>query len=224
MNELLTSMVNVFFDNQVFKFQKFGGISRYFAELIDGLRHTKDISVIPDFFFSDNKHLRYKKLTKFNKLNDSRNFRGRKRIKDYLKEREAASMKRKIKGGNFNIFHPTYYDPYFLEYLPPGKPFVLTVHDMIHETYYDPKDNLLSNETKQKRILIPLATRIVAVSEKTKGEILRLFPDVSCNKIEVVYHGSSLDISSSKIKGAISSKYILYVGHRTSQITWLKRK
>jgi len=35
---------------------------------------------------------------------------------------------------SFDIFHPTYYDPYFLNYLK-GKPFVLTIYDMIHELF-----------------------------------------------------------------------------------------
>ena len=38
-----------------------------------------------------------------------------------------------IKNLQYDIFHPTYYDNYFLAHLK--KPLVLTVHDMIHEKY-----------------------------------------------------------------------------------------
>ena len=36
--------------------------------------------------------------------------------------------------GDFDVFHPTYYSDYFLSHLN-GKPFVLTIHDMIPELY-----------------------------------------------------------------------------------------
>ena len=44
---------------------------------------------------------------------------------------------------NFDVFHPTYYDLYFLNYIK-KKPFVVTIHDTIYEVYpemFSSRDN-----------------------------------------------------------------------------------
>lgn len=67
---------------------------------------------------------------------------------------------------DYNLFVPTYYDTNFLNYIE-NKPFVLTVYDMIHELfpqYFSDSESL----TKNKRLLIEKANRIIAVSENTK--------------------------------------------------------
>ena len=63
---------------------------------------------------------------------------------------------RQIKAQNFDVFHPTYYDPYFLKYIG-DKPFVLTVYDMIHEKFNTlfPQDDKISEFKRtltQKRL------------------------------------------------------------------------
>jgi glycosyltransferase involved in cell wall biosynthesis len=107
------------------------------------------------------------------------------------------------------VFHPTYYDPYFLRYLK-GKPFVLTVHDMIYELFpeYFTEDKYT---VQNKRILISSASRINVISESTKKDLLRLFPEVE-NKITVVYHGCSFPV----LDGITEKEdYILFTGARS---------
>ena len=67
--------------------------------------------------------------------------------------------KNQIESGKFDIFHPTYYNPYFLKLLK-NKPYVLTVHDMIHELF---PDMFRGDQTPvHKKELIDHATKIIA--------------------------------------------------------------
>lgn len=117
-----------------------------------------------------------------------------------------------LKKGDFEVFHPTFFSDYFLPYLN-GRPFVLTIHDMIPELYpqYFSRDDI---QVVMKKKLAPLASAIIAVSENTKKDIIRILgiPD---NKIHVIYHGCSFP-HTSKREIQISNPYLLYVGDRNN--------
>lgn len=71
-----------------------------------------------------------------------------------------------LKSKQYDIFHPTYFDDYFLPYLK-GKPFILTIHDMTPELfpqYFSKYDY----QIRKKKILANKAAHIIAVSETTK--------------------------------------------------------
>jgi glycosyltransferase involved in cell wall biosynthesis len=115
---------------------------------------------------------------------------------------------------DFDIFHPTYYDTYFLKYID-DKPFVLTIHDMIHEIYpwYFPTEDRTS---ANKKLLAQKAARIIAVSENTKNDIVR-FLGVDEEKITVIYHGTSLSKFpvNQRFELPVPQRYILFVGKRS---------
>lgn len=114
-----------------------------------------------------------------------------------------------LRKGDFDVFHPTFFDDYFLPYLN-GKPFVLTVHDMIPERYpqYFGKDDF---QIVMKKKLAPLASAIIAVSENTKKDIIRIL-NIPEEKIHVIYHGCSFPMEGGNAK--YSFPYILFVGER----------
>lgn len=116
-----------------------------------------------------------------------------------------------LKKGGFDLFHPTFFDDYFLPYLN-GKPFVLTIHDMIPEFYpqYFRADE--DPQIKGKRKLAPLASAIIAVSEKTKEDVVRIL-GVAEEKVHVVYHGCSFP-KVEQTNPLYEFPYILYVGDR----------
>ncbi|HEY0177079.1 MAG TPA: glycosyltransferase family 1 protein, partial [Pedobacter sp.] len=112
----------------------------------------------------------------------------------------------------FDLFIPTYYDPYFLAHIK-DKPYVLTVHDMIHELY--PHYFTDSQVTiPNKKILIENATKIIAVSDNTKRDIIRIYPDTDPGKIEVVYLAHTPK-NDPLLKLNVPEKYILFVGNRS---------
>lgn len=201
-------MRRILFDNQVFSWQKVGGISRYFVELIQHL--DSDIQVDLPLIYSNNiylKHQNNKTLERFL----SKDFFGRDRVINLLNTKKVEHF---LKCGNFDIFHPTYFDPYFLKYLE-ERPFVLTIHDMIPENFpenFPNSEQLFAN----KKLLAHKANKIVSISGATKKEILKYYPDIDEQKIEIIYHGSNFtqntDFSNINLK--IPDNYILFVGQR----------
>lgn len=217
-------ILRVLYDYRIFDYQRIGGISRCFVENYKCL--PTDIKASFSVLDSDNiylqslgfpntnykfecfitkRHFPYKRKTFrwYNKI-----INGPYAQADYNRQ---YSIK-KLQEGEFDVLHPTFFDDYFLEYLN-GKPFVLTIHDMIPELYpeyYDSNDEQIVNKKK----LAPLASKIIAVSESTKRDIIRIL-NVPEEKIEVVYHGSPLTRShSEKSPRIITSPYILFVGER----------
>lgn len=121
--------MKILYDQQIFSFQNYGGISRYFYELISRIRKTKN-KVLIDGRFSNNIYLP--------KLKDNvdgffpkSNFPYKNVLNFYA---NVFLDSHYLKSGDFDILHATYFHPYFLSILN-RKPFVVTVHDMIPELF-----------------------------------------------------------------------------------------
>jgi glycosyltransferase involved in cell wall biosynthesis len=202
--------MKILYDHQIFTTQQYGGISRYFFELIkrfDGVEHSCDVAT----HYTDNAYYNKEFNSKLNRILPNSHFRGKKRITDYLNEKKSIS---KIKKGDFNVLHPTYYDDYFLEIIK-KRPFVVTFYDMIHEKFSNKYESLKS-DTKifdNKKRLLEYSNKIIAISETTKKDIIELF-DVDSSKIDVVYLGDSLHDFDIENKRLINEDYLLFVGNR----------
>ncbi len=207
--------MRVLFDHQVFSWQTYGGISRYFAEQMRGLHALGQEVFLPERFFSENVYLREspafqrKSLTSFS-------FKGKKMLQNVLGRR--ASLKA-IREKRPDVFHPTYFDPYFLRTLKNRSiPFVLTVHDMIHEIYGHGSQSFFSLDAQvieNKRILAEKAAAVIAVSENTRLDLLRFYPQIDPGKVHVIHHGNSIFPSHSLTpRKNITTPYLLFVGQR----------
>lgn len=122
------------------------------------------------------------------------------------KEKSLSSLKK----SHFDVFHPTYFNPYFLDKLA-GKPFVLTVHDLIPERYpefFHPNDIQIQGRKK----LIDKASAIVTVSENTKRDLIELY-HVPENLISVIYHGGP-DLCPFTVRTDKEHPFFLFVGAR----------
>ena len=98
---------------------QFPQLNKYWSGRYNGLYNNNLVSSL-------------QKKIRFNALNFGLNF---------LINNQGESV-RLLKKQDFDVFHPTYYEPYFLKYLQ-KKPYVLTVYDMIHEhfpNYFKPDD------------------------------------------------------------------------------------
>ena len=218
--------MRILYDHQAFSMQSHGGVSRCFAELYKNL--PKEISAEISLKESDNVYIKELNLTGTRFKRDSFDhficqhpFPGKwhlyvlyQRIqgKQVFTDVNLTHSIGELQKGEYDIFHPTYFDDYFLPYLK-GKPFVLTIHDMVPELYpqfFGPDDI----QIVMKRKLAPLANAIIAVSENTKKDIIRLL-NIPEGKVHVVYHGCSfLTIQSSR--SPYDFPYVLYVGDRSS--------
>jgi len=116
-----------------------------------------------------------------------------------------------IKEGEFDVFHPTYYDPYFLKELG-DRSFVLTIYDMIHERFSAEggTDRTITN----KRRLAERADRIIAISESTKKDVVELL-NVPASKVYVTHlAGSIAPPKDGERPKSLPRRYMVQVGNR----------
>ncbi len=197
--------IKVLFDHQKFSTQKYGGISRYFANIIHTIKHSPDYDYSLGVLTCNNHYIKGEKLAL-------------KSLGNVLSAPTRAYKinqlysKRLIEQNNFDVLHPTYYDPYFLE--KAKKPIVITIHDMTYERlpeYFWALDPL----TYQKRLNIERADKIIAISETTKADLIR-YSNVDPSKISIVYHGIDYDttLQTTSVKN-LPDNYILFVGDRS---------
>lgn len=201
--------MKILYDHQIFSLQKYGGISRYFYELMREFQTMEKIHVETSAWISNNHYIANQKLFSHWNFLPTKDFRGKRRLMS-ISNKFVSILK--FKKQNFDIFHPTYYDPYFLDYLS-NKPFVLTVFDMIHEKFGD-NFSARDQTSKQKKLLIEKATKIIAISKNTKKDLIEIY-GIEESKIEVIYLGNSIFPSqNSVIDMRLLHKYILFVGSR----------
>lgn len=201
--------MKILFDYQTFTEQFYGGISRYFSEIIRQMESDPKIEVNIASLLSNNFYLNHYGLNN-HEFFPSLEFKGKRKLMTWVNR---AYAKKLINQQDFDLFHPTYYDPYFLDVLQ-KKPYVITVHDLIYEIF----ENTSPDYQKIKnniRHVTQNADHIIAISENTKNDIIRFY-SIDKNKISVVYHGYSFYKSQNK-KNDISNRtanYFLFVGKR----------
>lgn len=215
--------MKVLYDPQAFDMQTHGGVSRCFAELyahrpafVDAsisIKETNNVYLkdlgfpeagdvykhflcakdtkLKHFLFKLTYNLKYGKFSRWDK-------------RPLINQYETESV---IKKGDFDIFHPTFFDDYFLPFLG-KKPFVITVHDMIPEIF-----SIYHSQAKQKLAVIPKAAHIIAVSGQTKKDLVRIM-NVPEEKVSVVYHGADEEPYIPSSTAPFAEEYILYVGTR----------
>ena len=236
--------MKILFDHQIFELQKFGGVSRIYYELLRNFGPERDMQWELPIKYSDNTYLQsmpyFKdKLVPIPKQPNylqqflwGSQFRG-KRIVYEIKKKvvpeprgiDSSSVNKnlvigKLKAGDFDLFHPTYYDDYFLEHLN-GKPFVLTVYDLIHQIF---PEYFMYNDLDKSKKLLQKASKILAISESTKTDLVSIF-GVDENKVMVTLLANSLDESATGnpplfTKG-LPEQYFLCVGNRTEYKNFL---
>lgn len=199
--------MKIFYDHQVFSWQKVGGVSRYFVELMTHL--PADIGYMMPPVLSENVYL--------DLLGDSippvkrwsvAGYRVRKKLYEAVNQYRSSRM---IAKGGFDVLHPTYYSTYFLRHRK--SPYVITVHDFIHEKYPQYFSDA-SKVIREKKEAVTHADRIIAISEHTKRDLVDIY-GMPASRVDVVYHGASpLSASHEPVEGT-GDRFLLFVGDRT---------
>ncbi len=219
--------MKVLFDHQIFQRQRTGGISKSFCEYIpflreNGIEWELSIAQSDNLYLSQILHTDSYSPVQRDYSDVPAIFTSKKlgaywyTLLDHLRIcRTAESLNKGIsikmlEKGNFDVFHPTYFNPYFINYLK-GKPFVLTVHDLIPERfpeYFNSSDIQITG----RRTLLDKAQAIVAVSNNTKKDLMELY-GVPSDKIKVIYHGAPSPEGPIGER-MLDSPYFLFVGAR----------
>lgn len=204
-------MLHVRFDSQIFSMQVFGGVSRYYYELIRHLSKLEDLRIDINIRYSNNSYIQENGLFRHRNFFPNRRFPGKHILMEHLNIWSEIPVIRKQ---NFSVFHPTYYNPYFLDHIG-KKPFVLTVYDMIHERFEEVR-KADRKTSERKRLLVGRASRIIAISGNTRDDLVKYFR-IDPVKIDVIHIGTSaLPDTTERSNTLLPPEYILFVGARTN--------
>ncbi len=196
--------MNLIYTYDVFCMQRYGGVSRYFFELIRRITpQIADVKILAGLYINEYiKSLPMVRGIKVPALKYTGFFR---------RKIDRIFQKIMLRGTNSQtITHQTfYYEPYIKV---TGK-IVVTVYDMVTEIFpqYFPKDD---NSSILKRLCCERADKVIAISHSTKNDLVRFF-DIAPEKIVVIHLASSLN----SINGApgvrpFAEPYLLFVGQR----------
>jgi len=200
--------MRILYDHQAFTIQDYGGISRYFFELTRQFNANPELTVIGSLLFSNNEFVKdnsiFQSISFFKSI---RRFQKKVEFMNKLNELKSLSM---FESKLFDVFHPTYYDPYYLN-SKRKKPIVITFYDLIHEKFMKSNTQLLKNK---KRVLTN-ADGIISVSESAKNDLMEYY-NIPENKITVVHLASSISFSMpiSQKEDTTDENYLLYIGNR----------
>jgi len=202
-------MIRIAFDHQIFSVQRYGGISRYYSELIKSMSKTYKnkacIQIAAPIHI--NKYLETSRV----------NFPA---VGYCLPRIPWATQISKITNKIFtpailrswkpNIVHETYYCKSTVA--PHCSRIVLTVYDMVHEIF---QDTLIYPEATiiAKRKAVKRADHIICISRSTANDLIRIL-DVNPRKISVIHLGCSTPGQQTSSYPINQKPFILYVGPR----------
>ena len=204
--------MKVLFDHQSFTGLPYGGVSRYFFELMRSFAKRSDIDFELSLRLSNNEYLNQASFSSHLGYSGFAHMRNAHRVASVLNR---LSSLQKVRAGNFDIFHPTYYHRYFLNAIG-KKPFVLTFFDATSERYGKQYPELGEGLYEIKKQLLRRADAIICISEFSKQDLLRFFP-VEPEKVKVVYLGTTLSGEAPVAEQDVPplpTPYLLYVGKR----------
>ena len=200
-------MINLLYDHQIFAMQRFGGISRYYYELISRLNKHGDI----DLSLYLGAHVNEYGLERYR--SSYRRYWGWKHRSVPSASPLFSIFNRMIFRSFFipterDIYHQTYYG---IHHATARCKRVVTVYDMIHENR--PKEFPVRDRTIiAKKEAVSRADAVICISQATKNDLLRYY-QLPEDRIRVIYLANSLTKKVASHQ-AVQAPYILYVGLR----------
>lgn len=197
--------INILYDNIIFELQKAGGISKVWYSLIIRLKENKNLKIS------------YVEGSKVNNI-----FRSKIIIKNerLIKDKSLPLLFRRfsyVKNNNFEIYHSSFFRPIKSD---KNVKVVLTIHDFIYEKFSSYWARTVHVFLKNRAL--KQADVVICVSESTRQDFFKFYPDFNKKKVRVIYNG--VDDEFKQIKktefiqiGDLSLKkdnFLLYVGNR----------
>lgn len=209
--------MKILFDTQIFDWQINGGISRYFTEVLKRLDQEHETEVLFQCCHSYNTYLQKTKWLRNKPVLKGVQFGGKLRAVKYINQwLNRGYSNRILNNGGADIFHPTYYDPYFLKYLG-AKPLVVTVHDLTNERMNDGKPQTQKILSWKKK-LIERANHIITVSENTRADVIDYYQydsdKVTTAHLSGGFSSEILNMSLNENADKLPDRYLLFVGSR----------
>jgi mannosyltransferase len=191
--------MTVFYDNLVYSLQHYGGISTYWYELTSRLLKESELELK---FYETGREWRNICRKKLNIAS----------TQVIQSNRAGILLERFLKlppQTEPHLFHSSYFR---IPVKTRQTSTVTTVHDFIHDLYFTGARAWLHNMMKRKAIL--QSDLIIAVSEHTRNDLLRFYPEVDPSRVKVIYNGVSAHYHLLEKPIAARRPFFLYVGFR----------
>jgi glycosyltransferase involved in cell wall biosynthesis len=199
-------MLRVIYDHQIFAWQRFGGISRYYYELAKRVGQADGFSAsvvaplhVNDYLAEGGVDVRGLNIPKLPRT-----------------ERAIIALNRliapvPIRACQPDLLHETYYAPRSPG--PGGCAAVVTVFDMIHEKLASSVSSL-DKTSLAKQAAVERADCVICISENTRRDLIEIF-GVAPEKARTIHLGFSLTkVEESGTPEIERRPFILYVGQR----------
>lgn len=200
----------ILYDSKIFQLQKYGGISRYFVNLIQRVAREEQVVVSAPLHVNNYLAELPPGLVKGAKLAWSPPGSGR--VLEFV---GGVIDRMVIAKSSPDVLHETYYSRKAVA--PATIPSVLTVYDMIHERFANMFPRRV-NIARRKAAAVSRASHVICISENTRRDLLE-FHNLDPNKVSVVHLGCDVlkaGTDSGVLVSALnkSMPYLLYVGDR----------
>lgn len=200
--------MKVWLDHKIFTIQRYGGVSRYFVELLRALHCIDGIKA--DIFAPA--HIN--EYLQASDLSNPFTFRMRmpKRGVGYRPAMVAPFFRLAAEFGKPDLVHETHYS-HGHGHLPYHQPLITTCHDMIFEKFTGlfPDGH---HRIELKRISLERADAIICISENTRNDLLDYYPKFE-SKVTVVHHGVDHTLAPDCLPIILPEPYFLFVGIRS---------
>jgi len=203
--------MKVVYDHQIFGWQQYGGISRYYYELASNISASKaaDVVVVSPVFVNAYLQSASEDLQIIGKRMPAIRRTGRllRSVNQFI----APALMRSFSP---DIVHETYYSQN--RCAPEKSQIVLTVFDMIHECF-PASFPAWDTTSKDKALAVKRADHVVCISEQTRKDLVDIF-NINPDNTSVVHLGFSLtqcEIGRNTETASNDRPYLLYVGSRS---------
>ena len=197
--------MKIFFDGHIFVDQIFGGISRYFSQLVSSLNRIDNVNAKIIAPLYRNVYLSQSNASRFG-IKVSHTLRTGRLSWIALKNLSpiVSTFERP------DIIHETYFHHNVI--LPGRKKRVTTVYDMIHEKYFPDSETILAKQKSLER-----CDHIFCISKNTQKDLCEIY-NFPMEKTSVTYLSfkNFSSFNNNNLTGFNNNKpYILYVGNRS---------
>lgn len=204
--------MKILYDHQAFAASRFGGVARYFYNLMTALQQ-KGIDVRLSIRYSNNYY-----LLQSNRFTAQpfRYFLGYMKTSILISQINRTWSCLQVVRRDYDLFHPTFFHPYFLWFIG-DKPYVVTYHDVIKEKFGNRFGHVDNEPKRKKQKILDRAAHIIAVSQNTKNDLVDIF-QIDPVRITVIHHATNFRELSVPDTFQIQTPdtYLLYVGDRSS--------
>ncbi len=200
--------MNVLYEGAILDILRCGGISRYFAELVNRLPSDVTPTMVgPVGRYNEFSH----PLFQYHAVKTRPPLKFFRRFWHPMQHAGIASV---MENASSDVVHWTYYQGLCRRPIHRSKsPLVITVYDFIHEAF--PETDRSGRTLEMKARAIEIADHICCISQTTYDELCQRFPKAA-NRASVTPLGSGLNnVASATLPNELSGRpYLLFVGRR----------